>query len=97
MKNHETLLLETALGSAKFHSFDIGTGSNLYGVYSGQLYHLIKEIKHPTDTTPEEQFKPILLNFILGEGILKVHHVKGKDYFCATEEQWTKAGVVFSK
>lgn len=86
--------LVSKLASAKFYSVDVGAGDKLYGVYSGQLYYLIRDIKLPTDTTPEEQLKTILLSYILGEGILQVHHMDGKDYFCATKEQWTKAGVI---
>ena len=68
-------------------------GSEGIGVASGQLYYLIKDIKEASDTTPEDALKELLLNMLLGEGA--VHQARletaGKDYFCASEDAWTKA------
>jgi hypothetical protein len=85
--------------NSKFISISAeGDASGLYGIYSGQLYYHIKDIKMTADTTPEEQLKYSLLNHILGgEGILIVEKQGGKEYFCATEEQWLKAGVKIHK
>jgi hypothetical protein len=52
---------------------------------------LIKEIKTPADTQSEEQLKGELLAKILGEGVLHVKEHKGKEYYCAQDEQWQKA------
>ena len=62
------------------------------GVGSGQLYHLINEIKTTTDTTPVDELKVLLFNRIFGEGAYAVakHAATNKDYFCAREGDWTK-------
>jgi len=66
-------------------------GTDGVGVYSGQLYFLIKEIKTPADTQSEEQLKGELLAMILGEGVVHVKEHKSKEYFCATQQQWQEA------
>ncbi len=66
-------------------------GAEGVGVYSGQLYYLIKEIKTPADTQSEEQLKSELLAKILGEGVLQVKEYKGKEYYCAELGQWQQA------
>lgn len=60
------------------------------GVYSGQLYYMIKEIKTPADTQSEEQLKKELLTLVLGEGSLYVQEYEGKEYFCASMENWKR-------
>lgn len=60
------------------------------GVYSGQLYYAIKEIKSPADTQTEEQLKRPVLTAILGEGSVHLCKYNGKDYFCASLEDWTR-------
>ena len=64
-----------------------------YGVKSGQLYYLIKEIKTPSDTTPENQLKMQLLEEILGAGAVQVMQHEGNEYYCATEHAWTAAEI----
>jgi len=66
-------------------------GTEGVGVYSGQLYFLIKEIKTPADTQSEEQLKGELLTTILGEGVLQVKEHNGKEYYCAAKAQWEEA------
>lgn len=66
-------------------------GAEGVGVYSGQLYFLIKEIKTPADTQSEEQLKGELLTRILGEGVLHLKEHKGKDYYCAQQGEWEGA------
>lgn len=85
-------LKEKVISSAKFYSTS-HDGKNYQGIYTGQLYFLIKEIKQPSDTTPEEQLKGILLNNLLGEGAVRTFKINDKDCLCATPEQWQKAGI----
>lgn len=70
----------------------LGPGRDGVGVGSGQLYYLIKDIKDTSDTTPEDELKRILLTGLLGEGAVHVakHPSSNKDYFCATQEDWTR-------
>lgn len=65
-------------------------GGEGVGIYSGQLYHVIKGIKTEADTQPENVLKRELLARILGEAAL--HEVKhnDKDYFCAASEDWER-------
>ncbi len=63
-------------------------GAEGVGVYSGQLYYLIKEIKTPADTQSEEQLKKELLTSILGEGSLRIKEYRDKEYYCATLARW---------
>jgi len=67
------------------------SGAEGVGVYSGQLYFLIKEIKAPADTQAEEQLKGELLAKILGEGVFFVKEYRGKEYYCAAQAQWEEA------
>jgi hypothetical protein len=61
------------------------------GIYSGQLYYLIKEIKTEADTQPEDRLKKELLARLLGEAAVHEARHDGKDYFCATSEDWQQA------
>jgi hypothetical protein len=66
-------------------------GKEGVGIYSGQLYFVIKGIKTEADTQPEDRLKKELLGRILGEaGVHEARH-DGKDYFCAALEDWQKA------
>lgn len=66
-------------------------GGEAIGVFSGQLYYLIQEIKTASDIQTEEQLKKPLMTLILGEGSLHMlKHTNGKEYYCATAEDWTK-------
>lgn len=69
----------------------LSDGSDGVGVYSGQLYYAIKEIKTAADTQSEEQLKGELLTAILGEGVLQVADYKGREYYCAPLSQWETA------
>src|SRR2546430_1642269 len=60
-------------------------GAEGVGVYSGQLYYLIKETKTPADTQSEEQLKKELLTAILGEGLLQIKELRDKEYYCAAQ------------
>ncbi len=65
------------------------------GVYSGQLYHLIREIRQPSDTQSEDELKHVLLTRLLGEGALTVIEQDGRDYFGARVADWERAlGVI---
>jgi hypothetical protein len=67
------------------------------GIYDGQLYSIIKEIKEnfPEEFRSENELKPILLKHLLEvEPIIrKAEHPKKKkvvDYFCAPTSNWSK-------
>jgi hypothetical protein len=61
------------------------------GIYSGQLYHIIRSIKQEADTQPEDQLKKVLLDRIVGEAAVHVVRQGGKEYFCASIEDWERA------
>lgn len=66
-------------------------GAEGVGVYSGQLYHLINQIKTIADTTPVDELKQLLLTLIFGEGRVAVaKHSNGREYFCASLADWTQ-------
>jgi hypothetical protein len=66
-------------------------GGNGVGVYTGQLYHLIKDLKSPADTQTEEQLKVALLTLIFSEGNMKLaRHPNGREYYCASVSDWTR-------
>ena len=69
-------------------------GQNLIGIKGAQLYYLIKEIKTPADTTPEDNLKMPLLTHLLGQGVVQaLKDQQGIEYFCAPEAAWQKVGV----
>lgn len=73
---------------------DVAGGQGLIGIKSGQLYHLIKDIKAPADTTPEDNLKLPLLTHLLGQGVAQaLKDAQGTDWFCAAEANWRQAGV----
>jgi hypothetical protein len=68
---------------------------DFFGIYDGQLYFLIKEIKEefPEEFRSENELKPILLKHLLEtEPIIRkaVHPEKKKevDYLCAPSANW---------
>jgi len=65
-------------------------GGEGVGIYSGQLFHLIKEVKPEADTHSEDRLKKDLLARILGEAALHEASRDGKDYFCASLEDWAR-------
>lgn len=71
----------------------MGAGVEGVGVFSNQLYYLVESIRDVADTTPTNELKRILLTMLLGEGGLQVvkHPSNGKEYYCSTLENWTKA------
>ena len=66
-------------------------GPELLGIKDGQLYHLIKKSKAPEDIQTEDELKRPLLTLLLGEGALHVVEHDGKQYFCATSQDWERA------
>jgi DNA helicase HerA-like ATPase len=75
-------------GKAKFVQVD----DELVGIYSGQLYYMIQQVKQPSDIQPEEQLKKPLMSLILGEGSVRiVKHSDNKEYYCTSLDNWTKA------
>jgi uncharacterized protein len=66
-------------------------GSQRCGVSSGQLYYLIQEIKTTADTQPDDELKGRLLTHLLGEGNVNVDDYKGKTYYVANLDDWTRA------
>lgn len=66
-------------------------GGDGVGVYTGQLYHLLKELKTPADTQSEDQLKMPLMTLIFGEGKVQIgKHVNGREYYCAAIGEWTR-------
>lgn len=66
-------------------------GGEGVGIYSGQLYHLIKSLKTPADTQTEDQLKMPLMTAILGEGNVHVaEHINGREYYCAGLSEWKR-------
>jgi hypothetical protein len=55
-------------------------GGDGVGVYTGQLYQLIKELKTPADTQSEDQLKMPPMTPIFGEGKVQIgKHPNGKE------------------
>jgi uncharacterized protein len=67
------------------------TGDALVGIFSGQLYYLIKEAKRATDIQTEEELKIPLMTSILGESNLRIVEYGGRKYFAAPLRAWTSA------
>ena len=61
------------------------------GIYTGQLYHLIKDIKTDADTQKEDELKVPLLTLILGQGVMHPAEHGEREYYCASQEAWEKA------
>lgn len=73
---------------------DVTGGKGLIGIKGGQLYYLIKDVKTPADTTPEDNLKLPLLTELLGQGVVQaLKDAQGSDWFCAPEDNWRQAGV----
>ena len=62
-----------------------------WGSTRAQLYFVIKGIKTDADTQPEDRLKKALLGKILGEAAVYEARHDGKDYFCATPDDWERA------
>jgi hypothetical protein len=90
----EALVKSLKLPNVKYVEFAnvFPDGVSGIGVGSGQLYHLISEIKTTTDTMPVDELKVLLFDRIFGEGAYAVakHPATNKDYFCARQQDWTK-------
>ncbi len=81
--------LKESLKAPNVRFYDIpGTG---VGIYRGQLYHLIREIKAPNDYESENQLMEPLLSKILGEQAVKIASHNNRDYYCASKADWDKA------
>lgn len=60
------------------------------GISDGQLYYLIKESKSPEDSQREDDLKRPILTLLLGEGNLRIRKHEGKEYYCATSQNWER-------
>ena len=69
----------------------LGAGQEGIGIYSGQLFHLLREIKDPNEIRTEEQLKRPLFTHIFGEGAWSIVEHSGRDYYCASMDSWTRA------
>lgn len=86
----DSLCAQLRLPNVRFVSVGKANQTQVAGIYTGQLYYLIKEIKGPNDTQGEEQLKHKLLEILLGEeNVNLVHHSDGKQYFAAPIDAWT--------
>ena len=61
------------------------------GIYDGQLFYLVKEVKTDSDTKGENELKSLLLTLILGQGVLQIVEHNGREYFCASQQAWEEA------
>jgi hypothetical protein len=61
------------------------------GIYKGQLYHLIKDIKSANDYESENQLMEPLLCKILGQRSIKIVSHNAREYYCASKNDWDKA------
>jgi hypothetical protein len=78
--------------SIKYYSVPGGLGdADGIGIYSGQLFYVIREIKTETDTQQEEQLKRELLGKILGDASVHSARHNNRDYFCASMADWERA------
>ena len=60
------------------------------GIYKGQLFHLIREVKAPSDYETENELMEHLLTIIVGEGKVQQVPHNNRDYYCASNEEWEK-------
>jgi hypothetical protein len=60
------------------------------GVFKGQMYFLVKEIKGLSDFESENQLMEILPTMIIGKGKVQQESYSNRDYFCATKDDWEK-------
>lgn len=81
--------LKESLKGANVKFYDI-PGSGV-GIYRGQLFYLIKEIKAPNDYESENQLMEPLLSKILSEQAVKIASHNNRDYYCASKADWDKA------
>lgn len=65
-------------------------GQGVCGISDGQLYYLIKESKTPEDPRSENELKHPILTLLLGEGNLHIVKHDGKQYYCATPQNWER-------
>jgi hypothetical protein len=61
------------------------------GIYKGQLYHLIRDIKASNDYESENQLMEPLLSKILDGQAINVISFNNRDYFCSSKAAWDKA------
>jgi hypothetical protein len=68
----------------------LGAGREGVGVYSGQLFHLIRDAKDPNEIRTEEQLKRPLFTQIFGEGAWAIAELGSREYYCASVQDWTR-------
>ncbi|WP_447974406.1 hypothetical protein [Nitrospira sp. Kam-Ns4a] len=66
-------------------------GKDGVGIKSGQLYHVIKDLKSEEVLQLEDRLKKELLKKILGEAAVHEARHGDRDYFCAAVEDWQRA------
>ena len=57
------------------------------GIYSGQLYHLVKDIKPVDELRNENQLMPLLTNILLKNQMIILNE-DGKKYYSAEKKYW---------
>ncbi|MDG6913598.1 MAG: ATP-binding protein, partial [Nitrososphaerota archaeon] len=65
-------------------------GKDLVGVWSSQLFHLVRTSKGPEDLRSENELKRPLMELVLGESNLHVLPLKGREYYAAELDVWEK-------
>jgi len=90
----EALILKLKEPGVKFVKISQGIQDDIdaIGVGSGQLYHLIKQIKTAADTASENDLKDILFSYLFGSGAYSIakHPSTAKDYYCVRMEDWIR-------
>jgi len=66
-----------------------GDGESL-GIYSGQLYHLIRDLGPEFVSHPVNHLKKILLDDLLGEAVVHQVQHKNREYYCAALAEWER-------
>lgn len=83
--------LKGRLRNASFHEVWNERREAQLGIKDGHLYYLIKEIKDPTDPTPEQSLKEPVLKQILGSDSFEVIRHGQDVYYSASRQAWRRA------
>ena len=69
---------------------DLPGGDESLGIYSGQLYYIIRDLGSEFVSQPAEHLKKVLLDHLLGEtAVCQIQH-KSREYFCAAPAEWER-------
>lgn len=86
-----TARLRTKFCSERLHKLTNADGEILLGVKDGRLYHLIQDIKDPSDPTRTDDLKKLLFDELIPNGLYTQINHNGTNYFAAPPDLWDKA------